>query len=721
MPRDGTLLDYLGVKPEASCDTECFPNYWCIGFEDIETNKVAVFERYKDHPLDRKAVRDWFKKYRIYTFNGRTYDIPMICLAMQGADNATLKEANDDLIARRMPFYKFADKYDVVIPSWLDHIDLFDVSPGVKLSLKKYGARMNMKRLAETPIPFDQPLKKRDVPQVVAYMCNDLATTSEMRRRMPDEINLRANISAEYGADVRSKSDAQIAETLITAEIVKKTGRRPPKPEVRTFSFKYVAPGFISFTTPLLQHVLDTVTSARFFVDGKDATDKKNYGVVRLPKEIKELQIRIGDTDYTMGIGGLHSKEKRRSFVIDEDTIIEDRDVRAYYPWLMLACGFVPAALGDNFLGVFKKFVLLRDSYKMKAAQLKDAGDLEKSLVYKRYSDSFKIVNNGTFGKTGSPYSVLYAPKLMIGTTITGQLSLLMLIERLTVSGFNVISANTDGIVTVIPKDRYGVFEAIVFDWECETRLSTEAVRYGGVYSRDVNSYMATALNKDGSIKEVKRKGLFAKAGLQEKHDPTFDICSTAVVDYLTEGRDIEKTIRTCADITQFLGVKQVGKIKRLNMEGGFYRGEFLGKMVRWYYSVDAREQFIAKADGSRVAGTTGAMPCMDLPDELPDDIDYDWYIREAYARLDDIGLKVRDPRQAGRYGFVRASLPGQKTMHLVDLATRKSVCDRSEKKVRDAWIEHEDYAPAGMRICKRCMEERGYTDKEMDQDEVEA
>ena len=54
---------------------------------------------------------------------------------------------------------------------------------------------------------------------------------------------------------------------------------------------------------------------------------------------------------------------------------------------------------------------------------------------------------NGTFGKTGSPYSVLFAPEMMIQTTITGQLALLMLIEHLETASISVISANTDGIV----------------------------------------------------------------------------------------------------------------------------------------------------------------------------------------------------------------------------------------------------------------------------------
>jgi len=708
---------FLDKRPEASSDTECYIDYWSIGFKNLENGKKVIIEKYAGLELDRDKIRRILRKFRIYTFNGWGYDIPMICLAMTGASNEMLKRASDDIIVNRIstnPWAKinFYKKYNVTMPDFLDHIDLMEVAPGVRLSLKKYGARMNMKRLQELPIDPSEPVGVARRPLMRLYLGNDLDTTGELALNLREEVEIRNEISVEYNIDVRSKSDAQIAETLIAAEVARITGRRPKQPEVKTFSFKYEAPHFIKFQTPLLQEVLAVVTSTRFFVSGEPdppGAKKKNYGVVRLPQAIKDLKIRIGFTDYKMGIGGLHSKEKRRSFIADDDTIIEDRDVRAYYPRLMLACGYVPEALGQNFLGVFSKFVNLRDSYKEKAAKLKKLGQMGESMKYKKRSDSFKIVNNGSFGKGGSPYSVLYSPKLMISTTITGQLSLFMLIEELELRGFSVISANTDGIVTIIPRDRYWLFNAIVFDWECATSFSTEAVRYQGVYSRDVNSYVALVQGDDGKVSEAKRKGLFAKAGLQAKHDPTFDICSTAVIDYLMYGKDIETTITNCDDITQFVGVKQV-------KNGGYDSdGNYLGKMVRWYYGYGERG-FIRTDKGARVAGTTGAVPCMDLPDDLPDDIDYAWYVREAYARLDDIGLSVMNPKLAGRQGYRAAVLPGQKTAHIIDLQTQRALCGREAKKAREPWEELK-HMPDEMRMCKACSQERGFVDEEDDDD----
>lgn len=726
--------DYREKRPEAVCDTECYRDYWSIGFKNIATGKKIIIEKYAGLALDTKRIAKIFRNFRIYTFNGIGYDMPMIALAMAGASNEKLKEASDDIIQYGTRAWKFYDKYGVSLPPYIDHVDLIEVAPGVKLSLKKYGARMNMKKLQELPIEPSELIGAARRPLMRLYLGNDLDTTEALVKGLHEEIDIRNEISAEYGIDVRSKSDAQIAETLLGHEVEKATGYKPDKPEVKTFSFKYTPPAFIKFKTPLLQNALEVVMATRFFVSGEPdppgaKKGKKNYGVVRLPQAIKDLNanLRIGFTDYKLGIGGLHSQEKRRSYIADEDNLIEDRDVRAYYPRIMLGSGYAPVAVGKQFVPIFQRFVDLRDVYKAQAAKLKKAGAMEKSMVYKKRSDTFKIVNNGLYGKLGSPYSIVYAPQMMIATTMTGQFSLLMLIEELHLNGFNVISANTDGIVTVIPRDRYGEFASIVFDWEMATSFSTEAVRYLGVYNRDVNSYVALVEDEKapGQVKivddkpEVKRKGVFAKAGLQAKHDPTFDICSTAVIEYLLHGTDIEETIYDCTDITQFIGVKQVGLSTLADgskKAGGYKDGEYLGKMVRWYYG-EGERGFIAKANGARVAGTTGAVPCMDLPDEFPDDVDHQWYVREAYARLDDIGLSTKNPKLVGRQGYRAAVLPKQKTAHIIDLQTDTSLCGKKAKNVREPW-EELHHVPKDMRICKACQEERGYVDLEDDDDD---
>ena len=118
----------------------------------------------------------------------------------------------------------------------------------------------------------------------------------------------------------------------------------------------------------------------------------------------------------------------------------------------------------------------------------------------KTESDGLKIVLNGTFGKLFSKWSILFAPELGIRTTITGQLALLMLIEMMECSGIRVVSANTDGIVLLIPEGMDGIKAQVVQWWEKRTGMEMESTLYRSLHSRDVNNYVA--ITTDGKASE---------------------------------------------------------------------------------------------------------------------------------------------------------------------------------------------------------------------------
>ena len=65
---------------------------------------------------------------------------------------------------------------------------------------------------------------------------------------------------------------------------------------------------------------------------------------------------------------------------------------------------------------------------------------------------------------------------------------------------------------------------------------------------------------------------------------------------------------------------------------------EYLGKVARWYYGTQSPGPIVYATNGNTVSLSYGSRPCMILPDEFPNDIDYDWYIRKADGMLRDIG-----------------------------------------------------------------------------------
>jgi hypothetical protein len=91
--------------------------------------------------------------------------------------------------------------------------------------------------------------------------------------------------------------------------------------------------------------------------------------------------------------------------------------------------------------------------------------------------------------------------------------------------------------------------------------------------------------------------------------------------------------------------------------------------------------------------------------------------VREAYARLDDIGLRTKNPKLEN-FGYRTLVLPGQKTAHVVDMATRTALCGKAEKNPREPWqdlasVDHDT------RMCKTCREERPYAEDDEDGEDI--
>ena len=72
------------------------------------------------------------------------------------------------------------------------------------------------------------------------------------------------------------------------------------------------------------------------------------------------------------------------------------------------------------------------------------------------------------------------------------------------------------------------------------------------------------------------------------------------------------------------------------------YRGGVpFGRIARWYMTTENIPPITYVGSGNKVPKTDGAKLCMTLPDELPTDLDIDWYVNEAMSILADIGVKL--------------------------------------------------------------------------------
>jgi hypothetical protein len=665
-----------GRRHPAFYDTECYPNYWLLKLRPlggvVMTWQLREGQRFTQEQA--ADIRSTFDGYNVVSFNGRGYDVWMIGAALAGYTPIDLKYINDRIIVGNEKPWEIEG-----LPRWEppDHVDVMEVAPG-QGGLKQKGGRVHARTMRDLPYPPDVALTDSQIAEVDSYCENDLDLLQHLWRECEPLLQLREELSKRYGMDLRSKSDAQLAEAVLRKRCEQATGQKIYRGDARWQQLQFRVPAFIAYTSPELQHALRLIRESVFIAQAD--------GRIIAPEALDKLTINLGRSSYKVGIGGLHSQEKCVSYRSDESMQLRAPDVASYYPSLILNTGEYPPALGPAFVSEYGAIKAERLDAKERQAKLKKAGDTKSPdyIAAKTLNEGGKIMINGTFGKTGSAYSVLYAPSMLLQTTLTGQLSLLMLIEWHEHYGIPVVSANTDGLVIACPRHLLPTSDWLIKEWERRTGLEMENTDWRALYARDVNNYFAI----DGAG-DVKRKGEYSKSGLVEKKNPDTEICSDAVAAFLSKGAPLDATIYACADVRKFVTLQQVsgGGVKlwgdgprkdakvrdmvpRLEacgwvkakgakwthpqaQAGALYsaadayattfsaqRPEYLGKVCRWYYGTNSPGPIVYAARNATVGGSWGATPCMTLPDYLPPDLDYVWYVNKARAILEDVAYR---------------------------------------------------------------------------------
>lgn len=613
-------------------DIEVCKNNAMVGFENYKTGKVKQFQY-----DESKKIKKYIKKSTLVGFNSRNFDDIILQLMIDGESIDEIFRVTLDLIVHDGKRWD----YHTDIKS----VDLIEVATG-QASLKLYGARLGTKRIQDLPYDPNEKHSKKMWKNVCDYNKNDLRVTKELYDFLQPQLQLRADIGKQYGIDVMSRSDAQVAEDIFSVELkkvginAKKVKKEIPKEII------YEAPKAVKFKSKKLKKLVKNIEDTVFGVD--------KGGSPMLPQWLKDEVIEINGKTYNIGIGGIHSQEKSISHAGDMGNV----DIASMYPSLIVTLGLYPPHLGPKWLSIYSNIKDIR-------LEAKRAGDKVKS-------DMLKIVLNGSYGKLGSKYSFLYAPELLLTITLTGQLYMLMLIERLEAKGVNVVSANTDGLEILYDNNRKLV-KKIVTQWEKETGMEMEYGFYKSLHSRDVNSYVAVYDNY------VKAKGYYAFPAIDK--NPQYPIVTHAIRMYLLDGTPIEKTIKGCGDPAEFCISRKVaggglwspteypnteeydkfivefeaGKRKdnkALRKRNEAYQRDFvlmekekwyLGKVVRYYFSKNGKPLYYGTS-GNKVPLSSeynGSKPMMELTDDVPNDLDYKAYIDIAYKDLRLLGVSV--------------------------------------------------------------------------------
>jgi len=605
-------------------------------------------------------------------FNSERFDIPLAIAAASGRSVPELKAMANDIIENNKPAWMTMRDYGLEWVEGLRHIDLIDVAPGVMVKLKLYGARNKSPSIINNPFHHEDSIStKAEMDDLELYCDNDIDETERLFNKLRPRIELREKLSEKYDINLLSKSDAQMAETIIAKQLGLLRAGSPVIPEW----VMYVAPSFIQTKGTPLEPVLKKVVDHVFKVN-------QGNGAVELPDFLGKEPIHIGDFTFQMGVGGLHSKhDKCVHYAASKDFEIVDADVGSFYPMILLNAGYTPRGLGARFVEIYRGFVTDRLEAKATVKKLEkifasegfDAEEEKLFIEMTTMMEGGKIMVNGTFGKLGSRFSKIYAPDLMLGITLTGQFYLLTLIQHLVDIGVIIISANTDGVTFGGSPKKVAEAKAFIEVYGWVTNFEFEFAHYKSISLKDCNNYIA--VKTDGKIKA---KGLYAEAGLTK--NPTNEVCTLAAQVYLSEGKDVKdfifdhykmeniydffqaRTVKGGAvvygemvELDDWINVKRgewrrpswpdaKPSLKRVSLPPHVLKGinpEKLGDVVRWYYSIDPKcaNGIRYLSNDALVPKSSGSRPCLIVPTTLPTDIDLQRYVDETIENLRLMGV----------------------------------------------------------------------------------
>lgn len=530
-------------------------------------------------------------------------------------------------------------KYQV----WFDSFDILTMlySNKLRVGLKEIQVTMQYKNVQEFVCDWSKPLPIEDFDSMIDYNINDIESTSALLDRCKKDIDLRLAIEDEYGVKVLSKDGVNIGMKILTHKYLEKTGLtwwdikdlRSPQAYI---PLKDVILPFIKYDSPILKSVLDEMKTQVV------SPGRKGY----------EKNFVFGGLRYTVGVGGIHSKNDPEIIIPAEDEMLIDIDVASLYPSMLIEYGFYPKHLGPEFLEVYSQIRSERIEAKHNGDKIKDS--------------TLKLALNGLSGNLQNEHNFCYSTFAAMQIRINGQLLLLMLAEKLVELGCRIVQANTDGLFVLLKKSIYDKVNIVCREWEQLTKLTLEEDRFEAMYQYAINDYIAVKegyanirdrflageqivqKKKTGELYKsteqiqddyIKQKGMFiTKVQLGKGLTPK--IIPEAVIKYFVDGIPVEDTIKGCKDIKKFLMAEKTGKqwnveymkedIQRTNR---FYASTNGGYLWKWKQVGNAEKQYqnMLAASGVTLLNKFDDKPIEDRK------INYRYYLRECYKIIEDL------------------------------------------------------------------------------------
>lgn len=609
-------------------DIECFPNYFGVTFKDVKSKYIQnyiLYHSYQNENNNRDDTKglvsflDTKKNKWLVGYNNKSFDNQILNYIYSNYELQSIfsiEERTKTIYNFMLSIINEADtEYKYKLP--FQSVDLMRVGNTQHKSLKLVAVNINWPVVQDTPIKPEEIVKDEDINEIYKYNLNDVEITERLYHVLKDDINVRWEVGQKYGIDLMSEPDSGMANRLLEKMYSDTSGisireLREMRTNRNVIHYENVVFPEIKFNTPILKELLKEIRSQVFY---------KNQPYFN-------KSVIFNGVKYKLGIGGIHSDDLPGVFINKDNVKIVDCDIASFYPNLIINNNLYPAHLNRTFVSLYKKIIDQRLEAK------KEGRDTEAYVL--------KILVNSVFGKTLFEHHWLYDPLVGLRVTINGQLFMLMLIEQLSEAGFKVISANTDGLITLVPENEYDKYISTCENWMEQTNFDLEYTEYKKYVRRDVNNYIT--IKPNGSIKEKGEFLQYEKIALRQGIDKP--IISKALYNFFVDEIPIESTIYNEKDIYAFCTAKRVDN-KFVNefhtLENNLHKIEELQRSIRFYistnggtlYKVDKENnKYINYCVGRKVTILNNNKDIKDISDY---NIDYGYYIKETQKIIDVI------------------------------------------------------------------------------------
>ena len=582
-------------------DFEVFKNDTLLGaivLDDNENKKIFQSWNFDE-------IRDFFLDHRESLWvghNNQGYDNFILESIMNGSNpyqrSVRLITKSDPYLKCNLNFY---------------NIDLMRIgSRNGFFSLKMTEGALG-KNISETEVDFnlDRPLTDEEKKLTESYNRNDLEQTFYNYLELKDKIQIRLDLCMEFGLSLSHLSDTEGKLGAVVLGAHKIYGIENMKEQPKELN--------------------------DLRLDNKEALDF--YWNQEYLKGRHFIVNTCGDT-ITGGSGGLHSALRK--------TYVEKAlyfDISGFYNLTMINKGLLPRTLDEE--GRARYIHCYKEQLRLKKT------NPQMRKVY-------KTILLAVFGSMLNKYTDFYDPYRGNLVMIVGQLYMIDLLEKLN-GKVNLVQTNTDGII-VEPLDweKRNEVISIVEEWENRTGYVVKKEEIHDIWQKDVNNYIYRT--KDDEIVVI---GSF---GSYEHWNKIFDrniwqckelpIVSQCVVDFLMKGKYPEQTIdENKENLRMFQFICKKGSYDYLEYDevkdfGGSIETR-LQNVNRAFALKDKTSGMIYKVKGDKKV-KVGGLPdnvfvynndITNMKDDLLNRIDYDWYVRKAYEKInsflpDDLCLK---------------------------------------------------------------------------------